>query len=268
MPESGTVAFWAHMLMRLLTGQTQVVISPYDRPKTGGGKTRCKGVNGRGARVTMTAMNLSTLAATITSQAAGSARHLVAIAGPPAAGKSTIAVHLCKQIEALGVGCAVVPMDGFHLDNAILEAKGLLPRKGSPNTFDAEGFAHLVSRLRKADQTIYLPVFDRQRDIAIAGADTVEPDCKIVLVEGNYLLLNDAPWNQLSEYWDTTVFINPGLGTVEERILDRWIQHGLDFSDAIDRARDNDLPNAKTVIDGYSAKPNDIVLDETFDIRS
>jgi len=228
---------------------------PHDMPKAGPG-------------VTITGMNLSTLVATIAKQAAHSTRHIVALAGPPAAGKSTVAQRLCKHLNDQGDSCAIVPMDGYHLDNTILEAKGLLARKGSPNTFDVDGFAHLVSRLQDTSSPIYLPVFDRQRDIAIAGATAIAPDCKVILVEGNYLALSSEPWNKLREQWDTTVFINPGLEVIEERILDRWIQHGMDFSDAIDRARDNDLPNAKTVINGYAAKPSDIHIDGPFDITS
>ena len=213
-------------------------------------------------------MNLSSLASTIIEQAGDSTRHIVAVAGPPASGKTTLAARLSKEISGRGESCAAVPMDGFHLDNPILKAKGLFERKGAPETFDANGFVNLISRLRDNNQSVYIPVFDRKQDLAIAGSAFIEAECKYVVVEGNYLLLNSSPWNELAPFWDTTIFVNPGLSVLEERLLDRWLQHGLDFSDAIDRARDNDIPNAKYVLENSVIKPTDITLDSTFELTS
>ncbi len=213
-------------------------------------------------------MNLTALASTIIEQARNSDRHIVAVAGPPASGKTTLAARLSKVISDRGETCAAVPMDGFHLDNPILKAKGLFERKGAPETFDAHGFINLVSRIRENKEPVYIPVFDRKQDLAIAGSALVDASCKFIVVEGNYLLLNSEPWNELAQFWDTTIFVNPGLSILEERLLDRWLQHGLDFSDAIDRARDNDIPNAKYVLENSVTKPTDIVLDSTFDLQS
>lgn len=107
-------------------------------------------------------------------------RKLIALAGPPAAGKSTIAALLCDRLLATGRSAAVVPMDGFHLDNALLESRGLLQRKGAAETFDADGFCHLVGRIARGDADIVYPVFDRHRDIAIAGAAHVKADVEFV----------------------------------------------------------------------------------------
>ncbi|MEE9333082.1 MAG: nucleoside/nucleotide kinase family protein [Granulosicoccaceae bacterium] len=213
-------------------------------------------------------MNLSSLASRIIEQAGNSTRHIVAVAGPPAAGKTTLAARLSKEIANRGESCAAVPMDGFHLDNPILKAKGLFERKGAPETFDAFGFVNLISRLHDNAPSVYIPVFDRKQDLAIAGSALIEADCKYVLVEGNYLVLNSAPWNELARYWDTTIFVNPGLSILEERLLDRWLQHGLDFSDAINRARDNDIPNANYVLDNSVSKATDIVVNSSFDLKS
>ena len=213
-------------------------------------------------------MNLSSLATTIIEQAGNSTRHIVAVAGPPASGKTTLAARLCKEISDRGESCAAVPMDGFHLDNPILKAKGLFERKGAPETFDALGFLNLISRLRDHHKDVYIPVFDRKQDLAIAGSALIEADCKFIVVEGNYLLLNSDPWNELKQYWDSTIFVNPGLSVLEERLLDRWLQHGLDFSDAIDRARDYDIPNAKYVLENSVISATDILIDGTFDLKS
>lgn len=213
-------------------------------------------------------MNLSSLATTIIEQAGNSTRHIVAVAGPPASGKTTLAARLCKEISDRGENCAAVPMDGFHLDNPILQSKGLFERKGAPETFDAFGFVNLVSRLRDSHSDVYIPVFDRKQDLAIAGSALIEAECKIIVVEGNYLLLKNGPWNELKQYWNTTVFVHPGLNVLEERLLNRWLEHGLDFSDAIDRAQGNDIPNAKYVLENSVYASTDILIDGTFDLTS
>ncbi len=173
---------------------------------------------------------------------------LIALVGPPAAGKSTLAEELHQSMVNQGKSCSVVPMDGFHLDNKILEARGLIKRKGSPSSFDAHGFVHLIKRIHTGVDTVYAPVFDRSRDIAIAGVQPIDPSDEVVIVEGNYLLLDQAPWNELRSMFDITLFLNPGLETVERRILQRWKQGGFDVQTIQERAYENDLPNARCVL--------------------
>ncbi len=210
-------------------------------------------------------MNIQQLASTVISDAGSTKRHIVAIAGPPAAGKTTLAEQLGSMISSMGHGCAVVPMDGFHLDNRVLIEKGLLDRKGAPNTFDADGFVQLIVRIAQCDHRVYYPVFDRQRDIAIAGAAYLDTDCKIIIVEGNYLLLDDDPWRHLSKHWNTTVFVKPDMALIEQRLLDRWLHHGLDHAAAKTRAHSNDIPNAMTVIDASNLKQVDITITQPWD---
>ena len=115
-------------------------------------------------------MTPAELAARITAAAAGGPRrYIVAIAGPPGAGKSTLATDLAERI---GEGARVVPMDGFHLDDAVLNARGLRHRKGAPETFDAAGFLHLLQRLR-AEEEVAIPIFDRTLELSRAAADVV-----------------------------------------------------------------------------------------------
>lgn len=177
-------------------------------------------------------------------------RFIVAIAGPPASGKSTLAEQLVTRLNEASKGsAALLPMDGFHLDNRVLEARGLLARKGAPETFDVEGFGALVSRLRERAKEIIHPVFDRSRELAIAGAGVIAPDVEIVVVEGNYLLLRQEPWASIRAHYDWTVFISPTLEVLEQRLLQRWRDHGFDDAAARAKAQGNDLPNARLVLE-------------------
>ncbi len=203
-------------------------------------------------------MNVEPIANEILKRAAGAARFVVAIAGPPGAGKSTLAEALAETLVAGGERAAVLPMDGFHMDNAVLEEKGLLPRKGSPETFDVRAFLSTVAAVRANDGEVLVPVFDRSREIAIASARIVAPETRIILVEGNYLLLDEAPWDRLEGAFDFSIFINPGVPELERRLLQRWFDHGYDEEAAKRKALGNDIPNAHRVVDHQRAA--DLVL--------
>lgn len=203
-------------------------------------------------------MNVEPIASEILKRAASAARFVVAIAGPPGAGKSTLSDALAETLVAGGEKAAVLPMDGFHMDNAVLEQKGLLPRKGSPETFDVRAFLSTVAAVRAHDGEVLVPVFDRSREIAIASARIVAPETRIVLVEGNYLLLDEAPWNRLDDTFDFSIFINPGIEELERRLVQRWHDHGYDAEAAKRKAFGNDIPNAHRVVEHQRAA--DLVL--------
>ena len=139
-------------------------------------------------------------------------------------------------------------MDGFHLDNRVLIELGLLNRKGAINTFDSAGFVDTVKRIRSSNIEVVVPVFDRDRDIAIAGAQRVQPTSSVILFEGNYLLVNELPWSELKELFDISIFINPDLNTIEQRILERWRHAELSQDQIEKRTYENDLPNAEYVV--------------------
>lgn len=185
------------------------------------------------------------------------ARTVVALTGPPGAGKSTVAAALVARLNRDGPVAALVPMDGFHLDNTILEMRGLITRKGAPETFDADGFVHLVRRLHNEAEVVF-PTFDRARDIALAGAHVLTPDARIAVVEGNYLLLDEAPWRDLAPLWDLSVFLPVDMGELERRLVERWLEHGLPEAEARAKAKGNDLANARRVME--TRLPPDIEL--------
>lgn len=186
------------------------------------------------------------LAADILGRAEGRARFIVAIAGPPGAGKSTVSDALAAFIEdAAPSQSALVPMDGYHLDNAVLAARGMLHRKGAPQTFDVAGLASALQRIRSGDEPVFVPVFDRSRDLARAGARAILPEQRIVLVEGNYLLVEDRPWSDLATAFDLAVWIDVDPAELRRRLLERWRQHGLTPDEAAERAEGNDMVNAE-----------------------
>ncbi|MCV2446630.1 AAA family ATPase [Paracoccus sp. DMF] len=173
----------------------------------------------------------------------GAGRRLVAIVGAPGSGKSTLAEGLVAAVP----GAVLVPMDGFHLDNRLLDRDGLRARKGAPETFDAEGFVALIRRLKQGGAVVY-PVFDRDRDLAVAGAGRVEEQARLVVVEGNYLLLDRAPWRELAGLWDLSVMLDVPAEELRRRLTARW--QGLGQSPAEVLAHlENDLANAETVAD-------------------
>lgn len=175
------------------------------------------------------------------------ARRLVALAGPPATGKSTIADALRAALVARGANAVVVPMDGYHLDNRILSERGLLSRKGAPETFDAHGFIAMIRRLKAGEET-FVPVFDRTRDIAIAGAGLIPATADTIIVEGNYLMFDEAPWRDLAPLWDAALFLDASEAVLRERLVQRWRDHGLGDQAAVARAEENDLPNARRIL--------------------
>lgn len=195
---------------------------------------------------------VNVLAHRLTSVTDGARRRMVALAGPPGAGKSTLAEALAAHLTAAGSPAAVMPMDGFHLDDSVLRARGLLARKGAPETFDAAGFIHAVRRVRTEPEVI-LPVFDRRREIAIAGVQVIGPETQVVVVEGNYLCLDEDPWSALAQDWDLSVFLDVPLPELERRLIARWQGFGFAADGAREKAMGNDIPNARRVLGARGA---------------
>ena len=179
-------------------------------------------------------------------------RFIAALAGPPGAGKSTLAEAV---VQALGPDARVVPMDGFHYDDAILNARGMRSRKGAPETFDVAGYRHLLSRL-VSEQEVAIPVFDRTLELSRGSADLVTPAHRILVTEGNYLLLNEVPWTDLQDFFDLTVFIDVPKAELDRRLLERWAYYGKTPEAARAWIDGNDMPNIRRVLHG--SRPADV----------
>ena len=185
--------------------------------------------------------------------AAGHGRRLlVAIAGPPGAGKSTLSDGLVQRLNGREPGCAaVLPMDGYHYDDGVLHERGLRPRKGAPNTFDVGGLIHMLERLRRnLEDEVAVPVFDRDLEIARAGARLVPRSVRIIVVEGNYLLLDREPWSGLDGLFDLTVMLTVPEPVLRQRLEARWTGYALSPEDMAHKLDVNDLPNGREVIAG------------------
>ena len=191
---------------------------------------------------------------------AGDARRfLVGLAGPPAAGKSTLAEALRDGLLARGESAEILPMDGFHMDDGILAARGLLQRKGAPETFDGRGFIDIVHALQRAEGEVLVPVFDRSREIAINAARAIPQETRFILAEGNYLLFKDAPWDRLDGVFDFTVFVGPPYAVLEERLRQRWLGYALPEDQIGWKLYGNDLPNGKRILE--NSRPADLHID-------
>lgn len=200
-------------------------------------------------------MGPEALARVIAGAAKDRPRFIVAIAGPPGSGKSTLAEDLAAALAAAGEKAVVLPMDGFHMDNDLLEETGLLARKGAPETFDVRGLGDILRAVRAADEDVLVPVFDRSREIAIASARRIAPSDRIVIAEGNYLLLDRRPWSALLPLFDHTVLLRVPMAELERRLNARWQGFGLDAERVAAKVHGNDLPNARTVLE-HSVTPD------------
>lgn len=172
-------------------------------------------------------------------------RIAIGFAGGPGTGKSTLAAELVTMLNAVHPGsAALVPMDGFHMKHAKLEALGQTDRKGAPHTFEGADFANFLHRLLHATSAVSGPGYSRKIEDTVDDAFTVQPEVKILIVEGNYLLLTEGPWAGVKPLLDYSVFVDVPRELVEARLLKRHGEEGL-FTEERNRAHiaRNDMPN-------------------------
>lgn len=172
-------------------------------------------------------------------------RIAIGIAGGPGVGKSTLAAELVTMLNATRPGsAALVPMDGFHMRHAKLEALGTVDYKGAPHTFEGAQFVNFLHHLKVAKETIRGPGYSRKIEDVVDNAFTVPAEVRVLVVEGNYLLLTEGPWTGVRPLLDYAVFIDVPRETVRQRLMRRHAEEGL-FSEERNRAHieRTDLPN-------------------------
>ena len=179
-------------------------------------------------------------------------RQVIAIVGAPGAGKSTLVERLAESLA----DTAILPMDGFHYDDAVLHQMGRRPWKGAPDTFDVGGLRSTLARLRDpAEGPVAVPVFDRDLEISRGSARIIGPEARLILAEGNYLLLNAAPWPSLRPQFDLTIRIEVPEDELRRRLTRRWIGYGLTETEIAFKLDENDLPNGRRAV-ADSAAPD------------
>ncbi|MFF2652642.1 nucleoside/nucleotide kinase family protein [Streptomyces sp. NPDC058045] len=179
-------------------------------------------------------------------------RAILGITGSPGAGKTTLAEHLVRELNGDGPPWAAhVPMDGFHLADAELDRLGLSSRKGAPDTFDAAGYAALLRRLRAqepgSDETVYAPGFERTLEQPLAGAVPVAPTARLIVTEGNYLLLETGAWPRVRRELDEVWFCDLDQAERNRRLVARHKEFGKNHDAAVAWVHGTDQRNADLV---------------------
>jgi pantothenate kinase len=181
----------------------------------------------------------------------GDGRTVIGITGPPGAGKSTLSSAIVEAVQREAPGsCVLVGMDGWHLANDVLTRLGTVARKGAPDTFDGAGYVDALERLRRQrhdDPPIWLPEFRRSIEDAVAGAVEVRPEHRLIVTEGNYLLLDTAPWDRVRSMLDMCWYVDVPDELRLERLAARHAHFGRSLDEAEHRARVVDQSNAALV---------------------
>jgi len=197
-------------------------------------------------------------------------RKILGIVGAPGAGKSTLAQALLEALEK-NVGpnqAMVVPMDGFHLAQAALQRLHRANRKGAPDTFDVFGYIFLLSRLHQTgrdigtslasappgvedhadrEDVVYAPAFHRDIEEPIAGEIAIPATVPLIITEGNYLLLDDAPWRQVRGFLDESWYVDVSAEQRHQQLLARHMRFGRSHAEALQWIAQTDEPNAVRV---------------------
>ena len=173
-------------------------------------------------------------------------RYFIALSGPPASGKSTISEKLVKDLTLKGHNSSILQMDGFHYDDQILKQKNLLLKKGAPETFDVMGFLNFLFRLQNENE-VAIPIFDRSLELSRSSAVIISKEIRVVIVEGNYILLKTHPWRELHKFFNSTIMINTKHEILEKRLIERWRSFNIPEEEIKQKVFENDLPNGVNV---------------------
>ncbi len=204
----------------------------------------------------MRSIDLRAAVARAAGLAARPGRALLGVAGAPGAGKSTLSAAIAAEVP----GVVVVPMDGFHLTTAVLEARGDVERRGAIDTFDGPGYVALLRRLR-AGEAVRAPTFDRSREEPVPDAIAVPADVPLVVTEGNYLLVDEPPWDEVPGLLDEIWFVATSEPQRLEWLEARFVAYGWDADVAHERVtRGSDAVNARLVASTQDRADHLVVL--------
>lgn len=199
---------------------------------------------------TLIGMTIGELVAAALELTSGRGRAILGVAGAPGAGKTTLVERLLRTARRLVGEDAVahVPMDGFHLGDAQLDRLGLRDWKGAPGTFDAAGYAATLRRIRTmTDDPVYVPGFTRELEQPLAAALVVLPAARLVITEGNYLVLDQPAWRSVREQLDELWFVTRDELLRVEQLIQRHIRSGKAPDVAREWVMRNDERNAELV---------------------
>lgn len=183
-------------------------------------------------------------------------RAILGIAGGPGAGKTTFTEQLLAQLRCTHPDgwVAHLPMDGFHIADVQLVRLGSADRKGAQDTFDGLGYAHLLHRVRtEPDSTIYAPGFERTIEQPVAAALVIPPQARLVVTEGNYLLLDQEPWRTARAELEQTWYITTDHTLRLQRLVARHVRFGKTPTDAHTWVMRSDEANAQLVATSSSS---------------
>jgi pantothenate kinase len=178
-------------------------------------------------------------------------RTLIGIAGIPGSGKSTLARHLRDALGHIAQQpdlAVVVPLDGFHLPNEELARRGLLDRKGSPETFRAQTFFAKLMEIKRGMLPVMMPLYSRQLHEPVPDALEVPPDAAVVIVEGNYLFCDFGIWRPIAALFDVKIFVETPPQRARQWIIARHIEGGAFPEDAEQKYERNDKPNSDAIL--------------------
>lgn len=186
-------------------------------------------------------------------------RFVLGIVGIPASGKSSLTVQLMEYIEAIAPSeAALLPMDGYHLTNHKLDELGLRDRKGSPHTFDAEGYVQAIEAVKPAGVSLSFPVYDRAIHDPKPDAGQIESSHQLIVTEGNYLLLDQPPWDRLGQVINECWWLDTPTEQAKEWMIKRHVQGGRTEEDARSHYEHSDAANTQLILE-HSREPDLII---------